>query len=234
MSDFIKNCFSEDCLLVIVDMQNDFVTGSLANEDAQKIIPIIKQKAEAFNGDVVYTRDTHYEDYLDTQEGFFLPVKHCCYNSWGWEIVDELKHLDIRNGKVFDKFTFSSIELARWIRDKGYKRVHLCGTCTDICVISCAMAIKAICPEILIGVFEDACAGSTPESHQKALDIMRCCQIVMVDSWTRDLPYSELIPLEKPKTYDLMTKTCDNCIYNEIENDRCRECLYKSEFVRKK
>ena len=123
---------------------------------------------------VLFTRDTHYEDYMDTQEGFNLPVMHCVEGTEGWEIESSLK---IEDAMVFDKITFGSPELAAYIQEAEYDSVTLVGVCTDICVISNAMLIKAFDPEVLVQVDSACCAGVTPESHQNALNAMKQCQI---------------------------------------------------------
>ena len=160
-------------LLVVIDMQNDFITGALGTKEAQAIVPKVKAKIEEFvqNGQpVLFTRDTHYEDYMDTQEGFNLPVMHCVEGTEGWEIESSLQ---IEDAMVFDKITFGSPELAAYIQEAEYDSVTLVGVCTDICVISNAMLIKAFDPEVLVQVDSACCAGVTPESHQNALNAMK-------------------------------------------------------------
>lgn len=173
-------------LLVVVDMQNDFVTGSLANVEAQKIVPKIKKYIDNFDGRVVFTQDTHYEDYLDTEEGKKLPVEHCIVDTEGWEIVKELQYPDTIR---FKKFTFGSIELGEFIHDycqitfkekSEMSEIYFCGTCTDICVISNVLLTKAYVPDNRIIVLKDLCAGVTPESHEIALKAMQACQIEIV------------------------------------------------------
>ena len=166
-------------LLVVVDMQNDFITGALANNEAVKIVPIVKQEIldlQKNNWDIVYTRDTHQDNYLSTQEGKLFPVPHCIKNTKGWEIESEL----YLGGKIFDKPVFGSIDLAQYIKDNNYKKVELIGVCTDICVISNAMLIKAFCPETKVLVKKSACAGVTVESHKNALNAMKACQIEII------------------------------------------------------
>ena len=164
-------------LLVVIDMQNDFITGALGTKEAQAIVPKVKAKIDEFvqNGQpVLFTRDTHYEDYMDTQEGFNLPVMHCVEGTEGWEIESSLQ---VEDAMVFDKITFGSPELAAYIQEAEYDSVTLVGVCTDICVISNAMLIKAFDPEVLVQVDSACCAGVTPESHQNALNAMKQCQI---------------------------------------------------------
>lgn len=164
-------------LLVVVDMQNDFVTGALGTPEAQAVVPKVQAKIAEFAArgqQVIFTRDTHYEDYLDTQEGFHLPVVHCVEGTPGWEIVDGLA---MEDAMVFDKITFGSPELAAYIQEAEFDAVTLVGVCTDICVISNAMLIKAFDPEVLVQVDAACCAGVSPESHQNALNAMKQCQI---------------------------------------------------------
>ncbi len=164
-------------LLVVVDMQNDFITGALGTAEAQAIVPNVKAKIDEFieNGQqVIFTRDTHYEDYLETQEGFNLPVVHCVEGTPGWEIESSLQ---LEDAMVFDKVTFGSPELAAYIQEAEFDVVTLVGVCTDICVISNAMLIKAFDTEVLVQVDSACCAGVTPEAHDNALKAMKQCQI---------------------------------------------------------
>lgn len=165
-------------LLVIVDMQNDFVDGVLANEAAKKIVKKIKKYAESFDGDIIFTQDTHTKNYMETQEGEKLPVPHCIKNTKGWNIVDELKDIP---GRRFYKPTFGSMELAKVIR-KEYAdaEIYFVGTCTGICVISNAMMAKAFAPEARVKVIDKLCACVTPESHKTAIEAMKMCQIEIV------------------------------------------------------
>lgn len=137
------------------------------------------EKVRNTDADIVYTQDTHYDNYADTQEGKKLPVKHCIKNTEGWELIPELKDMPALKG--FEKNTFGSVELAEWIKEKGYTEVELTGVCTDICVISNAMTIKAVNPEVEISVDAKCCAGVTPESHRTALNAMKACQISVED-----------------------------------------------------
>lgn len=171
-------------LLVVVDMQKDFVDGSLGTKEAVGIVPNVKKKIEEYldNDDrIVFTQDTHYEDYLDTQEGKILSVKHCIYNTDGWEIIEELKSYV---HTPFYKNTFGSVNFAERINrdfmDGVYDSVELIGLCTDICVISNALLIKAFSPELKITVDASCCAGVTPESHKAALLTMKMCQINVI------------------------------------------------------
>ena len=167
-------------LLIVVDMQNDFISGALGTEEARAIVTKVKEKIESFSGEVIFTRDTHGEDYLSTREGKNLPVSHCIRGTWGWEICDELLPLT-KGKKLVDKPTFGSTELAHYVssiynKEEGAK-ISLIGLCTDICVISNAMLLKAALPEADIAVDGACCAGVTPQSHSNALAAMKTCQI---------------------------------------------------------
>lgn len=164
-------------LLIVVDMQNDFVTGSLGSAEAVAILPNVTERLRLARekGDaVVFTRDTHFENYFETQEGKKLPVLHCVKGTRGWEIADGL-YKD--NELVFDKPTFGSLELAQFVKEEGFNEVELIGVCTDICVVSNALLIKAYCPEVKVMVSADCCAGVTKESHESALKTMASCQV---------------------------------------------------------
>ena len=159
--------------LIVVDMQNDFITGSLGNNMAVNIVPQVVEKVRNFGGKVIFTRDTHFENYMETQEGKNLPVMHCIKDTDGWEICAELKPYVT---KVVDKQTFGSVSLAETI-DEDVEEIELCGLCTDICVISNAMILKATFPETRIKVDSKCCAGVTDESHNTALQAMKAVQI---------------------------------------------------------
>ena len=165
--------------LIVVDMQTDFVTGSLGTKEAQAIVGKVAEKIRSFEGKVIFTRDTHTENYLSTQEGINLPVEHCIKDTPGWQIVPELDAL--RTGAAIDKPTFGSTELSRLLaaenEQEPVESITLIGLCTDICVISNAMILKAELPEAKISVDASCCAGVTPESHKNALSAMRMCQI---------------------------------------------------------
>ena len=163
--------------LIVVDMQNDFIDGALGTKEAVAIVPKVKAKIESFDGKVIFTRDTHREDYLSTQEGANLPVEHCIKGTDGWQIRDELDAL--RKNEAVDKPSFGSVELAEMLKNEKEKieSIELIGLCTDICVISNAMIIKAYLPETPIEIDASCCAGVTPESHNRALDAMAVCQI---------------------------------------------------------
>ncbi len=172
-----------DKILVVVDMQNDFVTGALGTKEAQAIVGNVADKIRNFDGTVVFTRDTHGEDYMETQEGHNLPVTHCIEGTKGWEIIPELQEL-AADKKIFDKYTFGSVELAEFIRERaeaanGDLSVELIGVCTDICVVSNALLIKAFSREIPISVDSSCCAGVTVAAHDAALATMKSCQIAV-------------------------------------------------------
>ena len=162
--------------LIVVDMQVDFITGALGSKDAETIVPNVVRKVQNFDGKVLFTRDTHFDDYLKTQEGLKLPIPHCIKDTAGWQICDELQPY-VKT--AVDKITFGSVELPQILKDFGASidEIELCGLCTDICVISNAMLLKAAFPEARISVDASCCAGVTVESHNTALDAMRAVQI---------------------------------------------------------
>ncbi len=159
--------------LIVIDMQRDFIDGVLGTKEAVGIVENVKAKILKYqrNGDeIIYTRDTHRKDYFNTNEGRHLPVEHCIQGTSGWEILDGLV---VPGGICVDKSTFG---FTGW-RDYNLEEVELVGVCTDICVVSNALIIKAIYPEIRISVDAGCCAGVTPEGHQAALTVMKMCQI---------------------------------------------------------
>lgn len=166
--------------LIVVDMQKDFINGSLGSKLAEKIVPEVVEKVKNFDGKVIFTRDTHFADYMQTQEGKKLPVPHCIKDTDGWQICDELK--DYAND-VVDKITFGSVDLPGILKDYGNEidEIELCGLCTDICVISNAMILKASFPETKIVVDGKCCAGVSVESHKTALEAMKAVQIEILD-----------------------------------------------------
>lgn len=168
--------------LVVVDMQNDFVTGSLGTKEGEAIVGNVVDKVNNFDGEVLFTKDTHPENYLDTQEGKNLPVVHCIKDTEGWELVPELAAIVAEKGyRVFEKPTFGSVELANYLKKKyddgELESVELVGICTDICVISNALMIKAFMPELPMKVDSSCCAGVTVAKHEAALEAMRSCQL---------------------------------------------------------
>lgn len=162
--------------LIVVDMQVDFITGSLGSSLATAIVPNVVKKVKSFDGKVIFTRDTHFANYLQTQEGTKLPVPHCIKDTDGWQVCDELMpYADT----VIDKITFGSVDIPQILKDydEQIDAIELCGLCTDICVISNAMILKAAFPEVPITVDASCCAGVTIESHNTALNAMRAVQI---------------------------------------------------------
>jgi len=170
-------------LLLVIDMQNDFIDGALGTKEAEAIVPNVVKRIQEFDGDVLYTRDTHSEDYMETQEGKNLPVPHCIKGTPGWELCPELKALrDAGHSPVLDKLTFGAKDLPAYLETRyprGLESVELIGLCTDICVISNAMVLKAFFPELPVSVTASCCAGVTPESHENALNAMKMCQIAI-------------------------------------------------------
>lgn len=161
---------------IVIDMQNDFCTGALANKDAVAIISRIKaelQAAKAEKANIIFTRDSHGEDYLETGEGKHLPVKHCVKDTKGWEIVPELMEETDDDTLFIDKLHFGYSGWEEFIKEGD--EVVIVGVCTDICVISNSLAIKAI-ENVEVTVIADCCAGLSKESHEAALKVMECCQ----------------------------------------------------------
>ena len=167
-------------ILVVVDMQKDFIDGALGTPEAVQIVPYVKALIETFDGKVLFTRDTHFADYMDTQEGKNLPVPHCIKGTPGWEIHPDLEAL--RKTEAIDKLTFGSSSLPQVLaQEEKIESVTFVGLCTDICVISNVMITKAFFPEVPLIVDAKACAGVTPESHKNALNAMKMCQITVVN-----------------------------------------------------
>lgn len=196
-------------IVVVVDMQNDFIDGALGSPEAQAIVPVMVDRLKELddgNTLLFFTKDTHFANYLKTQEGKNLPVAHCIEGTLGWSINKQISSyadydsnfltystFNIRKSRVL-KHTFGSIELADTIRELAYEKLNipnipnikideiiLMGVCTDICVISNAMLLKAYCPEVPITVDASCCAGVTPESHRNALAAMKMCQINIIN-----------------------------------------------------
>ena len=190
-------------IVIVVDMQNDFIDGALGSPEAQAIVPVMVDRLKELddgNTLLFFTKDTHSADYLDTQEGKNLPVTHCIEETPGWSINKQISSyvdynsnfltystFNIRKSRVL-KHTFGSIELADTIHELVYEKsdieideIILMGVCTDICVISNAMLLKAYCPEVPITVDASCCAGVTPESHKNALAAMKMCQINIIN-----------------------------------------------------
>lgn len=167
-------------VLVVIDMQNDFITGSLGTKEAQAIVEKVCEKIRGFDGEVLFTLDTHGPDYLETQEGRLLPVAHCIKGTPGWELEPRVKAL-CRTTPI-EKPTFGSTGLADVLQAKhiyggGLDEVVFVGLCTDICVVSNALLVKARLPEVPLTVDASCCAGVTPEAHQHALAVLRSCLV---------------------------------------------------------
>ncbi len=170
--------------LIVVDVQKDFVDGALGSKEAAAIVKPLLQKVESFDGTVIFTMDTHGEDYLSSREGRLLPVQHCIRGTDGWLLWPELSGFARRNRcRVYEKPTFGSIQLAQDLlaihREQPIDCVTLVGLCTDICVVSNALLLKAYLPEVEICVDSSCCAGVTVQKHEAALETMRSCQIVV-------------------------------------------------------
>ena len=167
-------------IIIVIDMQNDFIDGSLGTKEAEAIVPAVIEKIKEYpKQDVYATRDTHLKDYLNTQEGKNLPVEHCIKGTKGWEIRADIAELILKN-HIFDKPTFGSVQLAEAVKKMNEEEpleIELIGLCTDICVVSNALLLKAFMPEVRISVDPSCCAGVTPEKHEAALETMRSCQI---------------------------------------------------------
>ena len=166
-------------ILIVVDMQNDFIDGALGTKEAVGIVKNCEDKIKNFKGEVIFTRDTHFENYMNTQEGDKLPVPHCIKGTYGHEICDTLKPYVKK--EPIDKITFGSKELPEILgKTENISSITLIGLCTDICVISNAMVLKAHFPEVKILVDSKCCAGVTPQSHENALNAMKMCQIEVI------------------------------------------------------
>ena len=165
--------------LIVIDMQNDFIDGALGTKEAQAIVPNVKKKIEEYKArgdEIIFTRDTHFENYLQTNEGKHLPVEHCIKDTHGWQIADGL--VPKGNTNIIDKLSFGYSD---WmVHTFKNMEIEIIGLCTDICVVSNALIIKALNPENSITVDASCCAGVTPESHQAALTTMKMCQINVI------------------------------------------------------
>lgn len=169
-------------ILMVIDMQNDFIDGALGTKEAVSIVPNVRKKIEEFDGKVFFTRDTHFDNYLETQEGRNLPIKHCIKNTHGWQIREELDEL--RKTEAIDKVTFGSSDLGKILLDldkeETIKSITFVGLCTDICVISNVMIAKAFLPEAKIIVDSSCCAGVSPQTHDQALEAMKVVQVEVI------------------------------------------------------
>lgn len=171
-------------ILIVVDMQKDFIDGSLGTKEAVAIVDNVTKKIESFDGDIIVTYDTHSENYTETQEGKNLPVPHCIKGTDGWELNGKVQAaLSKKAYKAIEKPTFGSLELIEYIKanyDPDETEIELIGLCTDICVVSNALLIKANFLETRVSVDSACCAGVTPESHGAALTTMKMCQINVI------------------------------------------------------
>ena len=170
-------------ILVVVDMQKDFVDGALGTKEAQAIVDNVVKKIEDFDGSIYVTYDTHFEDYMETDEGKNLPVVHCVRDTDGWKLNEKVQAaLDKKSYTEVEKITFGSIDLPFVLAEENEMddaEIELIGLCTDICVVSNALILKANYPDINISVDSSCCAGVTPEKHEAALETMRSCQIIV-------------------------------------------------------
>ena len=169
-------------LLIVIDMQNDFIDAALGTPEAVSIVEAVKDKIRSYPvQDVIATMDTHGENYMDTQEGRYLPVPHCIRGSEGWQIRPDIAAL-LDGAKIYEKPTFGSTALAADLKELSEQEeieIELIGLCTDICVVSNALIIKAAMPEVPVSVDASCCAGVTPASHQAALETMKMCQVAV-------------------------------------------------------
>lgn len=167
-------------VLIVVDMQNDFINGSLGSDSAQAIVPNVIDKIQNFDGDILFTKDTHFSNYLNTLEGKNLPIPHCIEGTYGWELNEDLP---TENKIVIQKYTFGDVvNLPHYLR--GYtdlESIELVGLCTDICVVSNALILRANFPDTPITVDANCCAGTTLENHKAALQTMKSCQITVIN-----------------------------------------------------
>lgn len=165
--------------LIVVDMQNDFISGVLGSPEARAIVSRVAEAIKEFDGEIYATMDTHTEEYLQTAEGRRIPA-HCVKDTEGWELPREIAEaLALRGARIVEKGTFGSLELADKLKEHpdGYKGIVLCGLCTDICVVGNALVLRAAFPKAEIAVLADCCAGTTQGMHESALDVMRSCCI---------------------------------------------------------
>lgn len=168
-------------ILIVVDMQKDFISGALGTKEAKNMVSRAVDKINSFDGDIIVTYDTHDDSYMTTREGRKLPVPHCIKGKDGWKLDERVQEaLSGRDYVAFEKSTFGSVELIDHIResyDPQDIKIELIGVCTDICVVSNALLIKAHFAETEVSVDADCCAGVTPQTHKAALDVMKMCQI---------------------------------------------------------
>ena len=176
-------------ILVVIDMQNDFIDGALANPDGQAIVESMAEFIHNWDGPVYYTMDTHFEDYLSTREGKYLPIPHCIYCTHGFLINDTInKALEEKNAKVFKKITFGSKYLAEYLFQMNTlapcegepDEIYFCGLCTDICVVANIVLVKTLLPEANIYMIENLCAGTTKEKHNATIEVLKSLQVEIV------------------------------------------------------
>lgn len=170
--------------LIVIDVQNDFVTGTLGTQEACRMLPHLMEKVKEFQGIIFMTQDSHSENYLETQEGQKLPVPHCITGTKGWRFTEELEEIQKEKQiKVYQKPCFGSTQLVedlvRLYEEGELQSVELAGICTDICVVSNALMIKSRMPELPLFVDAACCAGVTPQKHEAALEVMESCQITI-------------------------------------------------------
>lgn len=172
-------------ILIVIDMQNDFISGALGTPEAQAIVANAVERVRAWGGEVIYTLDTHGDDYAATQEGRRLPVPHCIKGTDGWRVPAELQTaLDERGAVAYEKGSFGSPQLAQDLAARNEQEpiggITLIGICTDICVVSNALLLKAFLPEVPVTVDASLCAGVTPAAHEAALATMASCQVEVI------------------------------------------------------
>ena len=168
-------------MLVVIDMQNDFIDGSLGSPEAASIVGKVCDKIDGWDGYTCFTFDTHYEDYLDTIEGKYIPVEHCINETHGWQLNNEVEKRRTEGSFPVYKNAFGALDLPGIIQYLEVRDVELIGLCTDICVISNALLLRSALPDINISVDASCCAGTSPESHRAALEVMRRCCIDIIN-----------------------------------------------------
>lgn len=172
-------------LLIVVDFQEDFVTGTLGFKDAEKIAPKIAEEIKKYHnmdkGEVIFTFDTHKSDYMETMEGKKLPIPHCIENTQGWQLEKSIKPLYEKGDKSFKKYTFGSLELGEYLKGQDYEDIKICGVVTNICVISNAVIAKAALPNVTISVSKSLVASNDSDLETKAFDIMNNLHINIVE-----------------------------------------------------
>lgn len=213
-------------LLVVVDMQWDFVYGSLGTKEAQAIVPFVVEKIKNTDADcIVYTMDIHDDSYMTTKEGKYLPVPHCFAGSGGSQIIPEIKELWNDNKvNIVHKNTFGFYDWNGWLGNDDFDEIEFIGVCTDICVVSNALILKSLCPESTFIVDAACCAGSTPDNHNAALKVMKSCHME-IQNWQEEMKPAEPIR----DTYVGYWITCPNCGYenNLAEAKFCANCSQK-------